>query len=227
MTLPRRLTNPPHPAGHNLMHFTARLTLLLFATLIGGTPDLATAANRGVATSMPLTQTYTWYDGEREHTAWINPVLVAEFNPPASETKSALKRALPTTQALKGKSPGVRLWLLDGSTSPTSTSRQLNHRQSQGKYSPVLHDSPTAASRMRALPGNVIVYFNPAWSEVNVSTWLQSRGLVVVKKLSLGTNIYILKTDPGLPSLELANSLYQSGEVVAAFPEWWQETVAR
>ncbi len=226
MTLPRRLANA-YPSEHTLMPHTARLALFLFAVLLGGAPDLAMAANRGVATSTPLTQTYTWYDGEREHMAWVNPTLVAEFNPPALEAKSALKRALPTARALPGKGPGIRLWLLDGSSTPTSTLRKLSGRQSQGKYSPVLHDGSTAASRMRALPGNIIVYLDPAWSEAKVDTWLQSRGLVVIKKLELGTNIYILKTDPGLASLEIANALYRSGEVVAAFPDWWQETVAR
>lgn len=226
MTAPRH-PKLMHPSGHTRMPHSSRLALLLLAAILGSDPALAMAAARGVAASTPLTQTYTWYDGEREHTVWINPALVAEFNPPSTEDKSALQQALPAARALPGKSAGMRLWQLDGSTTPAGMSRALNTRHPQGKYSPVLHDSPTAASRMRALPGNIIVYLNPVWSEARVSAWLQSRGLVVVKKLEIGTNIYILKTDPGLAALELANTLYRSGEVVAAFPDWWQETVAR
>ncbi len=209
------------------MPHSSRLALLLLAAILGSDPALAMAAARGVAASTPLTQTYTWYDGEQERTVWINPALVAEFNPTASEDKNALKQALPAARVLPGKNTGMRLWQLDGSTTPTGMSRSLNSRLPQGKYSPVLHDSPTAASRMRALPGNIIVYLNPAWSEARARAWLQSRGLVVVKKLDIGTNISILKTDPGLAALELANTLYRTGEVVAAFPDWWQETVAR
>lgn len=210
------------------MPHTTRLTLLLLATVLGSEPPaLAMAANRGAAPSAPLTQTYTWYDGEREHTVWINPALVAEFGPPVAESKSVLKQALPAARALPGKGVGMRLWQLDGTTAPAGMTRSLNSSHPQGKYSPVMHDNPSASSRMRALPGNIIVYLNPAWNGTQVTAWLQSRGLDVVKKLDFGTNIYILKTDPGLAALELANTLYRSGEVVAAFPDWWQEAVTR
>lgn len=209
------------------MLHTARFALLLLISILGSEPSFAMAATRGVAASTPLTQTYTWYDGEREHTVWVNPALVAEFNPPTEEGKSVLKQALPTARALPGKGVGMRLWQLDGTTAPAGMTRSLNSSHPQGKYSPVLHDSPSASSRMRALPGNIIVYLNPTWSETQVSAWLRSRGLDVVKKLDVGTNIYILKTDPGLAALDLANTLYRSGEVVAAFPDWWQEAVTR
>jgi hypothetical protein len=204
-----------------------RYALFLLAGLLGSQPALAMAGTRGVAPSAPLSQTYTWYDGEREHTVWINPTLVAEFDPPSAEDKSALKQALPTARALPGKGIGMRLWQLDGSTTPAGMSRSLNTAHPQGKYSPVLHDSPSAASGMRALPGNIIVYLKPTWSETEVKAWLQARGLEVVKKLEIGSNIYILKTEPGLAALELANTLHRSGEVVAAFPDWWQEAVTR
>jgi hypothetical protein len=48
-----------------------------------------------------------------------------------------------------------------------------------------------------------------------------------VKKLEIGPNIYVIKTGPGLEALETANALYRSGEVKAAFPDWWQEVVPR
>ncbi len=216
-----------HP-GHTTMPHTTRLALLLLAALLGGEPALAMAANHGTAPAAPLTQTVTWHDGEQEHTVWINPVLVAEFDPAATEAGSALKQAQPSARALPGKSKGMRIWQLDGTTAPAGMTRSLNNaRLPQGKYSPVLHDSPSAASRMRALPGNIIVYLQPAWNEAQVNAWLQTRGLSVVKKLDFGSNIYILKAGPGLEALELANTLYQSGEVVAAFPDWWQETTTR
>jgi hypothetical protein len=37
----------------------------------------------------------------------------------------------------------------------------------------------------------------------------------------------VIKTGPGLIALETANSLYKSGEVVAAFPDWWEEVSPR
>lgn len=228
MHLSHTLALPMPPSGHTTMPHSTRLALLLLAAILGSEPAFAMAANRGTAPSTPLTQTYTWHDGEREHTVWINPVLVAEFDPPATEAASTLKQAQPSARALPGKGTGMRIWQLDGATAPAGMTRSLNNaRLPQGKYSPVLHDSPSAASRMRAMPGNIIVYLQPAWSETQVHAWLQSRGLSMVKKLDFGSNIYILKTGPGLEALELANTLYRSGEVVAAFPDWWQEAVTR
>jgi hypothetical protein len=51
--------------------------------------------------------------------------------------------------------------------------------------------------------------------------------LEIVKKLEIGPNIYVIKTGLGLEALATANALYRSGEVKAAFPDWWQEVVTR
>jgi hypothetical protein len=105
--------------------------------------------------------------------------------------------------------------------------RSLKASNPQGKFSPVLHEGPSSGSRMRALPGNIIVYLDPQWSQAEVNNWLQARQLEVVKKLEIGVNIYLIKTGPGLEALNAANALYRSGEVKAAFPDWWQEVSTR
>lgn len=202
------------------------LALLLF---FGGTSiesALATASSKDVTHPAPLTQTYTWNDGQQEHTVWVNPSLLAEFDPVA-ENRSPLKQALPSAQVLPSKGAGLRLWKLDSGVTSEGLARTLKTNHPQGKYSPILHDSASASGRMRALPGNVIVYLNPSWTNDQITAWAQSRRLEIVKKLAMGPNIYLLKSDPGLAALELANALHQSGDVVAAFPDWWQETVAR
>jgi hypothetical protein len=80
---------------------------------------------------------------------------------------------------------------------------------------------------MRALPGNIIVYLDPQWGEAAVRNWLSSHKLEIVKKLEIGPNIYVIKTGLGLEALDTANALYRSGEVKAAFPDWWQEVAIR
>ena len=110
-----------------------------------------------------------------------------------------------------------------GNASPASLRKAL---QPAERYSPVFHDSPGDSSSMRALPGNIIVYLNPAWDATAVEAWLKKRQLEVVRKLGIGSNIYVLKTGPGLEALNTANELYKSGEVKAAFPDWWQDVEA-
>jgi ribosomal protein S8 len=80
---------------------------------------------------------------------------------------------------------------------------------------------------MRALPGNVIVYFAPDRDEAQVRQWAAGRNLEIVRKLEIGKNAYVIRTEPGLASLETANSLRVSGEVVAAVPDWWVDVRTR
>ena len=122
----------------------------------------------------------------------------------------------------------IRIWRLPDGIDSGSVLESLNSGAEQAvKYSPVFHDAPGPASRMRALPGNIIVYFNPEWDRKTISQWLAARELLVVHQLANGSAAYVLKTGPGLEALELANTLHETDGVNAAFPDWWHETVTR
>jgi len=201
------------------------LTALLYAIL---SLNVACAMEPKQATdkSTALTQSYIWYDGDREQKVWLNPQVVAEFNP-SSEGESLVKSINPAAMIVptKHKQATIRLWQMDNTAD--AATRNLKARLPQGRFSAVLHDGPSSGGRMRALPGNIIVYLNPQWSEAEVSSWLAAHKLAVVKKLAIGPNIYVIKTGPGMEALDTANTLYRSGEVKAAFPDWWQEVVTR
>jgi len=205
------------------------LTILLSATLsfvLSLNVACAMDSKKTMSKSTPLTQAYVWYDGDREQQVWLNPKVVAEFNPGA-EGESAMKSAVSGARVMSTKQQQdvVRFWQLDN-TADTAL-RNLKASHPQGKYSAVFHDGPANTGRMRALPGNVIVYLDPQWDEAAVNNWLSTRNLEMMKKLEIGSNIYVIKTAPGLEALETANTLYRSGEVKAAFPDWWEEVVTR
>jgi len=210
------------PVGKMLAVLLSAILTFALSLNVACAADLKKTMNK----STPLTQTYVWYDGEREQRVWLNPQVIAEFNP-GTEGASAMKSAYAGARVVptKHKQAAVRLWQLD-STAETAI-RSLKASHPQGSYSAVLHDAPVSTGRMRALPGNVIVYLNPQWNQAAVSNWLSARKLEIVKKLEIGPNIYVIKTGPGLEALETANALYRSGEVKAAFPDWWQEVVPR
>ena len=156
----------------------------------------------------------------------MNPQVVAEFNPGkrgATAAKGLDANAM--MQPMKQSQAGVRLWKINNASGVAV--RGLMTSNPSGNYSPVFHDSPSNNGRMRALPGNIIVYLDPQWDETKVSNWLSSHKLEKVKKLEIGANVYVIKTAPGLAALEMANTLYRSGEVKAAFPDWWQEVTTR
>jgi hypothetical protein len=122
----------------------------------------------------------------------------------------------------------VRIWELPARQ---FSDKLLNREKVSGSkstvYSPVFHDAPNQSASMRSLPGNVIVYLNPDWNQDQITLWMATRGFKVIKKLKIKSNVYVLETGPGMEALQLANALYESGEVIAAFPDWWQESVMR
>lgn len=175
-----------------------------------------------------LQQAYVWYDGGRERQVWLDPDLVAEFNAgKGNGTQSSVKSVYGDAVQVPERYGSVSIWRLGAGTGSDAAISKLSALSRPGKYSPVLHDSPSSKGRMRALPGNIIVYLDPSWSSEAVSAWAAKHRLEIVKKLEIGPNIYVIKTGPGLEALNSANALYRSGEVVAAFPDWWEEQAAR
>lgn len=204
------------------------LSLVFGLGLFGSGLPAASAKEikKSAGRAAPLQQSYVWYDGDKEKKAWLNPSLAVEFDPgPIGD--SPLKKIFPSAVEIKSHAGAIRLWKMQGGVNSAEAVLRLKSVHPSGRYSPVMHDSPTGSGRKRALPGNVIVYLNPAWDEAAVQKWAGSRRLEIVRQLAIGPNVYVIKTGPGLEALETANALYRSGEVVAAFPDWWQEAVTR
>jgi len=188
-------------------------------------PDLSgadvTKAVRGTPQGM------IWYEGEQRKTAWLNPQLIAEFVP-ESVQESAVSESYPGAILLRQPEAHIRIWQLPVGIYTTSVLDDLNSRAQQGvKYSPVFHDAPSPASRMCALPGNIIVYFNEGLTEESIGQWIEANKLRIVRRLSMGSSVIVFQTGPGLAALELANSLRGTDAVSAAFPDWWHESVSR
>jgi hypothetical protein len=209
-----------------IISVTRILAMTVAATLSMNVMGEGRAVVSSGRTAPQLSQSYSWYDGNRQETVWLNPQVVAEFSPgkqSAASAKSVDANAKPLSA--KYSKGSVRLWQMNNSGDVAL--RSLTTNNPVGKYSPVFHTSSNTSGSMRALPGNIIVYLNPTWDATTVANWIKSKKLEVIKKLEIGPNIYVIKTDPGMAALETANALYLSGEVSAAFPDWWQEVSNR
>lgn len=149
---------------------------------------------------------YSWYDNGRQRHLVPDEKVVVEFGhrrEAASQPRYEVN--------------GVRMW--DKADPAAARARAA------GTTSPLLRDAATGAER--ALPGNVIVRLNPDWTAAQVAAWLHANDLREVARLPVGNNVLVVSSPPGLPSLELANRLQQSGTVVSAQPNWWQKMHAR
>lgn len=205
------------------------VTSLLFGALLGLLSGPACAGAKNVqGKTVALQEVHVWYDGQQERQVWLNPDLIAEF--PANTgnaAKSAVNSVFPNAVQVPVRRGSVRLWQVGQGATADAAVRAMSSANRTDKYSPVLHEGPTLKGRKRALPGNIIVYLDPAWTSDAVNAWVAGCHLEIIKKLEIGPNVYVIKTGPGLEALNTANSLYKSGEVVAAFPDWWVETTTR
>lgn len=165
----------------------------------------------------------TWHDGTTKRTVWLRPDLVAEFHDGEQPTR-ALREPAPFNE-LVHESGGASIWKAAEADAPALAA--LSSASTSGsRYSQVFQDLPNGG-RLRALPGNVIVTLNPALSGDEIEEWARMNGQRIVATMRYGRNIVVVESAPGLASLELANQLREWNDVVAAEPNWWQETSAR
>ena len=124
---------------------TPRVTMQVLLVLLAATLSLnALAASRLPASARPepqLTQSYVWYDGDREQTVWLNPQVVAEFNP-GSNGVSAVRSADANAMQfpMKHTQQGIRLWQINNTGG--AAVRGLSSSNPTGKYSPVFIPAP-------------------------------------------------------------------------------------
>lgn len=190
------------------------------ATYAMGSKKPAATKSEAETKDLAIGQPYTWYDGDRPRTVWLDKQAIVEFGAQASGAVAAIYPHAKT----RALSQAVRLWEVPDATAAID---KIKSAHPTASVSPVFHDSASGASRIRALPGNVIVYLNPQWSRSQAMAWARDNKVEILKKLEFGANIYLIKTAGGLAALEIANALRTVNGVVAAVPDWWQEATTR
>lgn len=199
---------------------------LFYGTAPQASPTQKSATKQNQSLSASSLQSYYWYDGQQKRKVWLNPILVAEFRQDTWDD-GLIRNRFPAARLWK-RLPGMRIFRV-GTESPEDVllSQGVISAQVRSRLSPVFQNTPAVEGGLRSLPGNVIVYLNPKWGREQVEHWLEQGGYEAVKRLDVRPNAYILKTEPGIEALKLANRLYESGGVVAAFPDWWLEGTTR
>jgi hypothetical protein len=197
--------------------------LLFF--LLGG-PAFAGPLKQGPA-PVYLNQSYSWREGGKSRTVWLDPSYVMEYGAAkSSETGRGVKSAAPGSMLVK-KQGAATVWKLGSGKKSLTSLTTMQKAQPTGSFSPIFRESRKALSPMKGLPGGVIITFKPDWNEEKIIAWAKERGLDLEEKIPAGTNMYKIKTQPGLPSLTKANEIAATGETLGAEPNWWLDNVAK
>lgn len=92
--------------------------------------------------------------------------------------------------------------------------------------SPVFRDD---SGRLMTLPGGVLLVLDPEWDQSRIAAFFATNGIALsrVDKEDFATNAFFISTDPGLPSLQLANELADEEGVLISSPNWRSQVVLR
>ena len=82
---------------------------------------------------------------------------------------------------------------------------------------------------LMTLPGGVLIALDPEWDKDTVDTFFAQNDIPADRRSELGFihNGFKVKTEPGFPSLDLANTLAAQDGVVVSSPNWWREVEAK
>jgi hypothetical protein len=136
-----------------------------------------------------------YYEDGRKKTLRVDPGWVADFaSPPKPEPG---KPRTPVKRFIGGEK-GLE-------TLPSGSS-------------PVFRDDNGA---MRALAGGVVVRLREA-DVPDARARLADAGLLPIRQLDPEGRSWLVASPAGIPSLELANQLHESGKFESATPNWWR-----
>ena len=145
---------------------------------------------------------YTWQDGDRTLTVYLQDDLVVERD-----------------------SAGMPRDVVESDRGGVSLARSAQEK-SKSDTLPVFR---TGSGSLRTLPGGVLLVLNEEWTQAQADAFLSSNGIKKdrVSELSYASNGFFITTEPGFPSLELANRLAALDGVVVSSPNWGREEVPK
>ena len=82
---------------------------------------------------------------------------------------------------------------------------------------------------LMTLPGGVMLALDPEWDKAQIDNFFSENGISPEQVSELGflSNGFLVETEAGFPSLELANSLAGQDGVELSSPNWWSEVEAK
>ena len=176
------------------------------------------------ATKPSLTRSVEYYDGPTKRKLWLSEELVAEFDP-SDAGRDAVLRGDPSAKEVEQPQKSVRLWRVHAVTGTDKFARAASSETV--RFSPVLHDGPAPGLPMRAMPGGIVVTFPKDWDRTRIDGWLGARELKVEGDVAPEANMALVSAPPGLDSVRIANELHETGELVDAVPNFWQQATTR
>ncbi len=147
-------------------------------------------------------QAYTWEDGDRTLTVLLQEDLTVQKTSEVTASDVVL---------VKGAAESI-------------IERQPQHGTDDG---PVFKSE--SGGGLMTLPGGVLLALNPEWDQAEVDSFFADNGITpdLISELGFIENGFLVETDSGFPSLNLANELASQNGVLISSPNWSREVEAK
>ena len=147
-------------------------------------------------------QVYTWYDGDQVMKVAVQDDLGSQSTSSNAESDDVV--AVKGHESIVRKQPGQ-----DSNLQPVFKAE--------------------SGGELMTLPGGVLVALDPNWDEARVQQFFSRNGITEDRLTELGfvDNGFLVSTEPGFPSLNLANDLAHQDGVVSSAPNWSRERETR
>ena len=143
-------------------------------------------------------QAYTWEDGDRTLSVLLQEDLTVQ------KTSEVLAKDV---VLVKGAVDSI-------------VQRDARHGTDNG---PVFKSE--SGGGLMTLPGGVLLALNPEWDQAEVDSFLADNGITSdqISELGFIENGFLVETESGFPSLDLANELANQDGVLISSPNWSTE----
>ena len=141
---------------------------------------------------------YTWQDGDRT----LRVVL---------ESRQAVHETVADTTE-------------DSEVEKGASDNVVRERSGPGRDGQLVFRSESGGELM-TLPGGIILALDPEWDQHTVESFFSRNGIALgrTSELDFLPNGFFVETEPGFPSLELANTLADQDGVILSSPNWSRE----
>ena len=162
------------------------------------TTQRSTGTVRSEPPAQPQGESYSWEDGDRTLTVLLQDDLVVQKTSEVTATDVVVAK-------------GVVNSIVEKQTGQGSDTGPVFKSESGGE--------------LMTLPGGVLLALDPTWDETQVEDFFSDNGISAdqVSELDFIPNGFVIETESGFPSLDLANELAGQDGALISSPNWSRE----
>lgn len=161
---------------------------------------------------------YTWQDGDKAQRAVLQARPAVRETVADATEDDVIKKDDIIKDVIK-KDGVIKKEELD------SIVREQSERDSGGQ--PLFRSE--SGGELMTLPGGIVLALDPEWDRDAVESFFSRNGIALERSSELDflDNGFFVETEPGFPSLELANTLASQDGVILSSPNWAREVESK